>query len=69
MPIAEIPDDCALAFAQLESRVIVTNNRRDFIRLHRTRAGHVGIAVISSNPDFIGIARRIDRALIDRQAM
>src|SRR4051794_29506535 len=40
-----IPDEEVLQFATLELRILVTLNRRDFIRLHRERSDHSGIIV------------------------
>jgi len=47
---------------------MVTNNRRDFIQLHRKGKDHVGIIVFTFNPDFVGIATGINSALADERA-
>ena len=63
-----IPDDGVLQYANSQNRVVLTNNRKDFIRLHRGRHDHVGIVVYTVHSDATGIARRIDGALSDPHA-
>ncbi len=59
-----IPDETVLIFARTEGRAVLTLNRRHFITLHNTRrSGHAGIIVCSYDPDFVGQAHRIHRAL------
>jgi predicted nuclease of predicted toxin-antitoxin system len=41
-----IPDDDVLAYAVLHSRAVVTLNRQDFIRLHKSSSDHFGIIVL-----------------------
>jgi uncharacterized protein with PIN domain len=57
-----VPDDEVLSFAVAEGRVLLTLNRRDFIRLARSRA-HAGIIVCTQDPDTLGQAARIDAAV------
>ena len=57
------PDDDVLMFARLESRIILTLNRKDFIRLHRLTPNHSGIVVCTVDPDFAGQAARIHHAI------
>lgn len=45
-----IPDDAVLAFATAERRVLVTLNRKHFIRLHGLQADHAGIIVCTFAP-------------------
>jgi hypothetical protein len=41
-----VPDPEVLAFAAAEARILLTNNRRHFLLLHRRRtADHAGIVV------------------------
>jgi uncharacterized protein with PIN domain len=55
-----IPDDEVLKFATGEKRVLLTLNRRDFIKLDRdTRGRHAGIVVCTQDTDHPGQARRI----------
>ncbi|MBM4465167.1 MAG: hypothetical protein FJ014_06410 [Chloroflexi bacterium] len=58
-----LSDDALLAFAHAEGRILLTNNRRHFIRLHREQREHCGIIVCTVDPDFVGLAQRIHTAL------
>ena len=58
-----IPDADVLAFAVAEQRIVLTLNRRHFIRLHQTTPGHAGIVVCTFDPDFAALAQRIHTAL------
>lgn len=58
-----MPDEQVLALASSEGRVLITLNRRHFVRLHLEQAGHAGILVCTFDPDFQALARRIDQAL------
>lgn len=58
-----IPDEEVLAFAIAEQRVLLTINRKHFIRLHLQNDHHFGIAVCTFDADFVGLAKRIDEAL------
>lgn len=54
-----IPDDEVLAFAIEEKRIVVTFNRKHFIRLHNENNHHTGIVVCTVDNDFRGLAERI----------
>jgi predicted nuclease of predicted toxin-antitoxin system len=54
-----IPDDDVLNFATLDGRAVLTHNRKDFIKLHRTKPDHAGIIVCTQNPDFAALANKI----------
>ena len=58
-----IPDRDVLAFAVAEQRIVVTLNRRHFIRLHHTTPTHAGLVVCTFDPDFVALAQRIHTAL------
>jgi predicted nuclease of predicted toxin-antitoxin system len=59
-----VPDHDVLAFAHRTGRILLTRNRRDFLRLHGCRvASHSGIVICSEDPDFSGQALRIDAAV------
>jgi hypothetical protein len=59
-----VPDAEVLAFAVAEGRILLTHNRRHFLRLHRHRtADHAGIVVCTFDPDFRRQAQRIDAAV------
>jgi len=59
-----IPDPAVLAFAVTLRRAVLTHNRRDFIRLHRSTPAHFGIVVCTNDNDFVAAAQRIHRALL-----
>src|SRR5688572_1941774 len=61
-----IPDDEVLAFAVSEKRILITLNRRHFIRLHAHHPTHSGIIVCTVYPNFAALAGRIDAALRDQ---
>jgi predicted nuclease of predicted toxin-antitoxin system len=56
-------DESVLAFACESERILLTFNRKHFIRLHNQRRKHCGIIVSSVDADFVGLARRIDAAI------
>lgn len=58
-----IPDAEVLAFAIAGERILLTPNRRHFIRLHRENTNHYGIIVCAFDPDFVGQAARIHAIL------
>ena len=58
-----IPDDEVLLFAYSEDRIVLTLNRKHFIRLHREVINHAGIIVCTYDADFSGLATRIDQVL------
>ena len=53
------PNAAVLAFAHGQSRILVTLNRRHFIRLDAEGCEHSGIIVCSYDPDWTGQADRI----------
>jgi predicted nuclease of predicted toxin-antitoxin system len=57
------PDDEVLAFATSQSRVVLTLNRKDFIKLHRASNAHAGIIVCSRDDDWQRQADRIHEAV------
>jgi hypothetical protein len=63
-----IADDVVLAFANSQSRVVLTNNRLDFIRLHRSGLAHAGIVVFTLDPNIVALASRIHNVLTDTSA-
>ncbi len=58
-----LPDKAILAFANAEGRALLTLNRKHFIQLHNSNPNHAGIIVCTFDPDFIGQARRINKAI------
>lgn len=60
-----VPDEEVLAFASAEQRILLTMNRRHFIRLHQEGQAHAGIIVCTFDPDFAALAGRIDALLAE----
>lgn len=58
-----IPDEEVLSFATENNRVVITLNRKHFIRLHTEQPNHSGIVVCTFDADFEGQAERIDAAI------
>ena len=64
-----VPDPEVLAFAVSCQRVLVTLNRRHFIRLHRGNSSHFGIIACTFDPAFVALGLRIHDALIQQSDM
>ena len=58
-----IPDEDVLAFAISQNRIIITTNRRDFMKLHRHTSYHSGIIVCTSDNNVVALAERIHLAV------
>jgi len=58
-----VSDEDVLAFVNQEKRVLVTLNRRHFIRLHQQEKPHAGILACTFDANFAAFAVRIDQAL------
>jgi hypothetical protein len=58
-----VPDDEVLSFSMTEKRILLTINRKHFIRLHRQQPDHTGIIVCTFDLDFAALAQRIHDAL------
>jgi len=56
-------DEAVLASACSQGRVLLTFNRKHFIRLHQQQHDHCGIIVCTVDADFIALANRIHHAL------
>jgi hypothetical protein len=50
-------------FSRADDRILLTLNRKHFIRLHQERPDHCGIIVCTFDPDFTGQANRIHLAI------
>jgi uncharacterized protein YeeX (DUF496 family) len=59
-----VPDEAVLTFSTKEKRILLTFNRKHFIKLHRDMPDHAGIIVCTFNPDFDALANRIHQAII-----
>ncbi len=58
-----IPDEQVLAFAVSDERAVLTFNRFDFIRLHRTQPDHAGIVVCKEDQNWERLAIRINQEI------
>ncbi|NJM66197.1 MAG: DUF5615 family PIN-like protein [Acaryochloris sp. RU_4_1] len=56
-------DPAVLDYAIRHDRVLLTQNRRDFVRLHRLQPNHRGIIVCSEDRDFQRLANQIHCAI------
>ena len=57
-------DDAILTLAAADGRVVLTLNRKHFVRLHDSGHSHAGIVVCTVDLDFDGQAERIHAALM-----
>src|SRR4051812_9905304 len=61
---AAVPDTDVLTFAASEHRILITLNRRHFLRLHQHRtADHAGILLCTYDPNFCRQALRIHQTV------
>jgi Domain of unknown function (DUF5615) len=58
-----IDDDTVLEDAAAANRILLSQNRRDFIRRHKAGLPHQGIVVCTYDPDPERLASRIDEAV------
>lgn len=58
-----LPDEAVLSSAAAQGRILLTLNRKHFIRLHQMNPSHAGIVVCTFDPDFVALAQRIDEAI------
>lgn len=58
-----IPDEAVMDFARQEDRILLTLNRKHFIRLHHLRPNHAGMIVCTYDPDSSALAARIHAVL------
>ena len=55
----KIPDTDVLARAISLGRAVLTNDRNDYHRLHRSDPNHAGIVTVTRDPDFSAAVGRI----------
>jgi predicted nuclease of predicted toxin-antitoxin system len=60
----KIPDEQVLDFATSNERVILTLNRKDFKRLHRSQPNHAGIIICTDDANRSALAERINAAIL-----
>jgi hypothetical protein len=58
-----LSDERVLASACADERMLLTFNRKHFVRLHQQQHDHCGIIACTVDADFIGLAHRIHQAL------
>jgi hypothetical protein len=64
-----VQDSTVLDFAIREKRAVLTLNRSDFKRLHRTNPQHGGIIICTVDEDFERQATRIHEAINDQSSL
>lgn len=62
-------DDDVLEMATAQERTVLTLNRRDFIRLHRSVPEHAGIIICTQDADIEGQAERIHQKIAATQTL
>jgi len=60
------PDEAVLSFALSEDRILLTLNRRHFLRLHSAGTPHAGVIACTVDPDFSGQAERVHRSILEQ---
>ena len=62
--IQRIPDEEVLVFATSQRRVLLTQNRKDFLRIHNAGSlPHTGIVLCTADAEFLEQANRISKAV------
>ncbi|XZN89050.1 MAG: DUF5615 family PIN-like protein [Microcoleus sp.] len=64
-----IPDSDVLAFASSEKRAVITENRKDFFRLHRLQPLHAGIIACTNDRNWEALANRINVAITVEESL
>ena len=60
----KIPDELVIEFATTNDRVVLTLNRKDFKRLHRSNPNHQGMIICTDDGDRSALAARIHAAIL-----
>lgn len=58
-----VPDDQVLNFASAQKRILLTFNRKDFFKLHKSGVRHSGIVACTYDPNYAGLALRIQESI------
>jgi predicted nuclease of predicted toxin-antitoxin system len=64
-----IPDSEILTFATSDKRAVITENRKDFFRLHRVQPNHAGIIACTNDRDWEALANRIHNAITAEECL
>ena len=64
-----IPDADVLAFATNSKRSVITQNRKDFFRLHRIQPDHAGIIACTNDRNWEALANRIHAAIVAEEPL
>lgn len=59
----KVPDEKVLQFSISEQRILLTYNRKHFIRLHHINPVHFGIVVCTEDDNELALAQRIHEAI------
>ncbi len=62
-------DPEVFAFAVADNRAVLTQNRRDFVQLHRACPDHAGMIICSDDQNFVRLAERIHQAISAEEAL
>jgi len=58
-----IADEEVLSSAHADGRAVLTHNRTHFRNLHKSGIPHSGVVLCTEDPDFNGLAARVDLVL------
>jgi hypothetical protein len=64
-----LTDNDVLLFARQQKRILLTFNRKHFIRLHQESCDHAGIIACTFDPDFLSLANHINQTLQENEPM
>lgn len=64
-----IPDDQVLSFALIEKRALLTFNRKDFFKLHKSGMQHSGIIACTYDANYQELAIRIHNLVKDLDSL
>lgn len=62
-------DPEVFAFAIADHRLILMQNRRDFVKLHRSQPDHAGMIICSDDQNFARLAERIHAAISAEESL
>lgn len=64
-----IPDDQVLRTATADNRAVLTFNRDDFLRLHRSGVNHSGIIICKDDSDLSGLSQALHDYLMIQEIL